>query len=85
MEKNTSKLGLTMTYSCGKKKYIFLLQEYVLPFWKPIMSLHYEPDGQEQGSMFWICHALLKNAILLFSSLVAGTVPEDECEAFAIL
>ena len=46
------------------------------------MFLSYEPDGQGHGSMFRICQALLKNAILLHSSLVAGVYFFHECSMF---
>ena len=36
-----------------------------------------------RGNTFIVCHAHLKNAVLDNNSL--GTVPENECEAFAVL
>ena len=35
------------------------LQECIVPFWKPLMPLSYEPKGQGRGSAFRTCYALL--------------------------
>jgi hypothetical protein len=43
-------------------------------FLKPLISLIMEPDGQGRGSTFKVCYALLKDAILINSSLVAYTL-----------
>ena len=50
------------------------VQEGVGPFWKPLMSLSYELDVQGYGITFRVCHAFLKNAILLSISLVGYVI-----------
>ena len=39
-------------------------QGCVLPFWKPLMCLRYDPDGQGGGSTFRVYQALLKMGVL---------------------
>ena len=42
-----------------------VIQVYVIPLWKALISGCLEIGVQGRGSMFRVCHFLLKNAILL--------------------